>query len=86
MLKINLENLTIEELFSKKRTISVIIYLISILIFLFIGYLSYVLYSGIWTDIHLAGIISITVLVSVLATNTSFISDISKEIKRRGGQ
>jgi hypothetical protein len=79
----NLENFTIEELLSKKKKLRVIIYLLSVLIFLFISYLGYVLYMGIWTSNHLAGLISLVLLISVIATNSALISGISKEIKNR---
>jgi membrane associated rhomboid family serine protease len=79
----NLENLTLEELLSKKKTLRVIIYLLFVLIFLFISYLGYVLYMGIWICNHLAGLISLVLLISVIATNSALISGISKEIKNR---
>jgi hypothetical protein len=79
----NLENFTIEEFLSKKKTLRVIVYLLSVLIFLFISYLGYVLYMGIWICNHLAGLISLVLLISVIATNSALISGISKEIKNR---
>jgi TRAP-type C4-dicarboxylate transport system permease small subunit len=79
----NLENFTIEEFLSKKKTLRVIVYLLSLLIFLFMGYLGYVLYMGIWTSNHLAGIISLVLVISVIASNSALISGISKEIKKK---
>jgi len=79
----NLENFTIEEFLSKKKTLRVIVYLLSLLIFLFMGYLGYVLYMGIWTSNHLAGIISLVLVISVIASNSALISGIFKEIKKK---
>ena len=82
-MKNELDKFTSEELLSKKKTLSAIIFIISMLIFLFFVYLGYVLYQGIWKTHHLAGIVSIAVLSSVIAINATQIQRIGKEIEKR---
>lgn len=78
----NLENYSKDELNSKIKALKAINFILSILIFMFIGYLISILYLGKWTETNLAGVISITVLIAVIATNSANISSIKKKLDK----
>ncbi|WP_373496736.1 hypothetical protein [Aquiflexum sp.] len=58
-------------------------FILSFVIVMFFGYLFYVLYMDKWTETNLAGVISITVMIAVIAINASNISGIKKELNKR---
>ncbi len=79
----NLANFSNEELNSKIKTLMAINFILSFVIVMFFGYLFYVLYMDKWTETNLAGVISITVMIAVIAINASNISGIKKELNKR---
>lgn len=79
-----LQNYSIDELKSRKKTLSAIVYTLGAIILIYAGIVIYIMASDSWKSSNTLLVVPLASLAAIIAPISGILGSISSEIKKRG--